>query len=107
MTLKLSNTDNSHAFDLSPRFIIAADGAHSQIREAIGVRLTGQEALQTLMNVHFTCPGLRQLLQPRSAMLYFVFNEVMIVYMSNMLVLAVVYAYMCVVRYCWTYMPRS
>ena len=100
MTLKLSNIDNNHTLDLSPRFIIAADGAHSPIREAIGIRLTGQEALQTLMNVHFICPGLRQLLQPCPAMLYFVFNEVRVEYMST--VMHCVYVVCCCIC-----MPRS
>jgi hypothetical protein len=34
--------------------------------------------MHTLMNIHFTCPGLRELLSPRPAMLYFVFNESLI-----------------------------
>ena len=35
-----------------------------------------QEPLQHLVNVHFTAPGLFRRLQPRPAMLYFVFNQV-------------------------------
>jgi 2-polyprenyl-6-methoxyphenol hydroxylase-like FAD-dependent oxidoreductase len=56
-------------------YLIAADGASSPTRTSLGIPLSGNPALQTLMNVHFTCEGLFQKLQPRSAMLYFVFNE--------------------------------
>ena len=58
-------------------YLIAADGANSLARRSLGIPLEGIAALQTLLNVHFTCKGLRaRLLQPRPAMLYFAFNEV-------------------------------
>ena len=57
-------------------YLIAADGANSFIRNKIGISLKGKAEMQTLLNVHFSCPGLRELLHPRPAMLYFVFNEV-------------------------------
>ena len=57
-------------------YVVAADGASSLARQSLGISLEGESApLQTLLNVHFTCPGLFSRLQPRPAMLYFVFNE--------------------------------
>ncbi|KAF6263709.1 FAD binding domain-containing protein [Scenedesmus sp. NREL 46B-D3] len=58
-------------------YLVAADGAHSGIRALLGIALQGQEALQHLMSIHFSCAALgRSLLQQqRPAMLYFVFNR--------------------------------
>ena len=39
-------------------YLIGADGAHSQVRRYAGVHMEGQEAIQTLINVHFTCKGI-------------------------------------------------
>lgn len=64
------------SLELECKYLIGADGSNSFIRRSLGISMEGEEAMQYLMNVHFTCPGLRQLLQPRPAMLYFVFNEV-------------------------------
>lgn len=58
-------------------YLLAADGANSFVRNSLRIALKGQSNIQTLLNVHFTCPGLQSLLQPRPAMLYFVFNEVL------------------------------
>ena len=70
-----ANSSSSNPLSLHPRFLVAADGAHSLVRRQLGVRLVGREDMQTLVNVHFVCRGLRDQMQ-RPAMLYFVFNEV-------------------------------
>ena len=70
------NTSSLNTFSVQPKYIIAADGANSLVRRSIGVRMDGSENLQNIINVHFKCPGLRELLPFRSSMLYFVFNEV-------------------------------
>ena len=60
-------------------YVVAADGAHSLTRRLLDIPMRGESSLQTLINVHFTCPGLGKLLQrPRPAMLYFTFNEAVI-----------------------------
>lgn len=61
---------------LSADYLVACDGAHSRVRSMLGIETEGKHALQHLMNVHFCCPGLRALLAERTAMLYFVFNQV-------------------------------
>lgn len=58
------------------KYVIAADGANSFIRQQLNIKMTGERNLQTLMNIHFKCPGLYPHLKPRPAMLYFTFNEV-------------------------------
>lgn len=81
-------------------YLVAADGARSPLRHALGVRLDGQPALQHLLNIHFQAPAVGAALlerdgtldgvnrgaqtlrggtlgdrrHPRGAMLYFVFN---------------------------------
>lgn len=57
------------------RFVIGADGAHSLVRKKSGIDLAGLDNLQTLINVHFCCTGIREKLVDREGMLYFVFNE--------------------------------
>lgn len=70
------------------KYVIAADGAGSSVREAAGISLSGRRQLGNLVNIHFRCKGLGQLLrgdrrlqgnkrgQQRPGMLYFVYNEV-------------------------------
>lgn len=57
-------------------FLIAADGAHSHIRNKLNIQMEGNPSMQNLMNIHFTSPGLHKLLGERSGMLYFIFNKV-------------------------------
>lgn len=69
------------------KYVIAADGAGSSVREAAGIGLSGRRELGNLVNIHFRCKGLGQLLlgdkglqgkgkRRRPGMLYFVYNEV-------------------------------
>ena len=63
------------SYSLSCRFLVAADGAASRTRKALGVDMIGQDDIQHLVNIHFWAPGLaRRLRNERPAMLYFVFN---------------------------------
>lgn len=58
--------------------LIAADGANSLARRTLNIALKGEDSMHTLMNIHFTCQGLSDLLKPRPAMLYFVFNQALV-----------------------------
>jgi 2-polyprenyl-6-methoxyphenol hydroxylase-like FAD-dependent oxidoreductase len=72
------NSKDDDVIELNCVYLLAADGANSLARQSLGIPLVGEECIQTLLNVHFTCYGLRDLLKPRPAMLYFVFNESMV-----------------------------
>lgn len=76
---------------ISCKYVVAADGAGSSVRAAAGMGLSGKRDLGHLVNIHFTCPELADLLVPdkdgngrykggdtrrRPGMLYFVYNEV-------------------------------
>jgi 2-polyprenyl-6-methoxyphenol hydroxylase-like FAD-dependent oxidoreductase len=63
-------------FEVECEYLVGADGSSSFVREALGITMEGEEAMQHLVNVHFSCPGLRSRLKPVPAMLYFTFNEV-------------------------------
>lgn len=61
---------------------MAADGSRSLARAQLGVRSAGQPAMQELVNVHFTSPMLgRRLMHTDPAMLYFVYNEKVVLVM--------------------------
>jgi len=66
-------------------YLIAADGAHSNIRESHQIEMNGNPNIQSLLNIHFRCTGFSQQLERvrAPAMLYFVFNEVMIICCSS------------------------
>lgn len=65
------------------RYLIAADGAGSDVREYLGIAMAGPEALQANMMIHFEA-DLRSLVAERPAILYFLFgpgaNRVLIAY---------------------------
>lgn len=67
---------------ITTNFAVATDGAHSSIRESYSISMTPNPDLdpQHLLNVHFnvTSPDLIQKLSKNPAMLYFIYNEVMI-----------------------------
>ena len=60
------------------KFVVAADGANSKIRNDHGEIMVGDPCMQSLMNVHFkTCPSLSKLLMQendKTAMLHFIFH---------------------------------
>ena len=63
------------SYRLTCKYLVAADGAGSRVRAALGIPMAGEPALQHLVNVHFWAPALgRRLVRERPAMLYFVFN---------------------------------
>lgn len=63
---------------ITSKYLIGADGANSFVRKSLNINLIGKENIQTLMNIHFQCPGLYELLKSKEkklSMLYFIFNE--------------------------------
>jgi len=66
--LRLSNRQNREV-DSPPVF---------QYQSA-GIEMQGEKEIQQLINIHFSSPRLAKALALRSAMLYFVYNQVMVV----------------------------
>ena len=75
---EVTYTKNYSNHKITCDYLIAADGSNSYIRKKLGIRMIGNDSLQTLVNVHFKCKGLDKFLKPRPAMLYFSFNEHMV-----------------------------
>jgi hypothetical protein len=57
------------------KYLVAADGASSGVRTRLGITLEGDDEIESLLSVHFRCEGLHEKLEGREAMLYFVFNQ--------------------------------
>jgi 2-polyprenyl-6-methoxyphenol hydroxylase-like FAD-dependent oxidoreductase len=86
LLLKRQSTARSlpYTVTISCDYLVAADGANSQLRQQLGINMVGLEAMQHLMNIHFRCPGLKQYLSKRPGMLYFVFHPfVVAVFVSH------------------------
>lgn len=72
-------TSDAHAattptLELEGSVLLACDGAHSRVRQALGLELKGNPPLQFFKSVHFRAPSLYERLKHRPAMLYFVFH---------------------------------
>lgn len=79
----LLDRESGEKLQVISRYLIAADGASSPVREHLGIPMCGPYALQYNMMIHFEA-DLRELLKERPAILYFLFgpgsNRVLIAY---------------------------
>jgi len=62
------------AVDITCKYLIAADGSRSKVREVCNIGLEGKRGIESFVSIHFKCPELAGRLQGKFAMLYFVFN---------------------------------
>lgn len=60
--------------DIAARYVVAADGAQSPVRHALGIALEGDHALRPNLNAVFTCPELTRHLEGRRAVQYWTVN---------------------------------
>ena len=79
----LRDRDTGEDLAVRSRYLIAADGAGSAVRDHLGIAMEGPEVLQSSMMIHFEA-NLRSLVAQRPAILYFLFgpgvNGVLIAY---------------------------
>jgi len=71
VTGTMTNRLTGEAMTLSARYLIAADGAQSRVRRALGVQMAGEEKVYDSVNILFNA-DLRQWTEHRPAALYFV-----------------------------------
>jgi putative polyketide hydroxylase len=71
VTGTMTNRATGEATAFSARYLIAADGAQSRVRRALGVRMVGEEKVYDSVNILFNA-DLRQWTEHRPAALYFV-----------------------------------
>ena len=69
----LVDRESGETLQVISRYLIAADGASSDVREQLGIPMLGPHALQHNMMIHFEA-DLRELLLERPAILYFLFG---------------------------------
>uniref|UniRef100_A0A0G4ICN7 FAD-binding domain-containing protein n=1 Tax=Chromera velia CCMP2878 TaxID=1169474 RepID=A0A0G4ICN7_9ALVE len=67
--------DPSLVSSVETPLLIAADGAHSRVRNLLSFEMMGNPCLQNLINVYFTSKELGRMAKERPGMLYFVFNQ--------------------------------
>jgi 2-polyprenyl-6-methoxyphenol hydroxylase-like FAD-dependent oxidoreductase len=77
VAVTLTDCQTGRIQQVHPRFVVAADGAHSSTRKQLGIDLMGKKGtLQNLINVHFFSSKLSELLYSRiPAMLYFIYSN--------------------------------
>lgn len=65
--------DSGEKEEIHSRYVLAADGAGSRIRKALGVAMLGPDALQSFIMIHFEA-DLRALVAERPAILYWILD---------------------------------
>lgn len=61
------------AFEVRSRYVLAADGASSPVRRALGIEMVGPDRLQSFVMIHFEA-NLRALVRERPAILYWLLD---------------------------------
>lgn len=54
VSLRVKDVDSGEQRELRGRYLIAADGAHSKVRETLGIRYTGRGAFSNSVTIYFT-----------------------------------------------------
>jgi 2-polyprenyl-6-methoxyphenol hydroxylase-like FAD-dependent oxidoreductase len=72
-----ANSLDDDVIEVEADYLLACDGAHSNVRRSLGLQLRGPPPLQYFKSVHFVAPELAPRLRAleREAMLYFVFSR--------------------------------
>lgn len=77
-TVEVQNHLTNEANLVNCCYVLACDGAHSKLRDEIGINLSGVRDLETFASIHFTSVALSELMLSQGkepAMLTFVFNS--------------------------------
>ncbi len=72
VTTSLRDIQSDETTDRRFEYVIAADGAGSRTRDALGIAMEGPETLQDFLMIHFTA-DLRKFTEGRRGVLYFLF----------------------------------
>lgn len=73
VTARVADLACGEEYEVRSRWLLAADGAGSPIRKALGVPMDGPDHLQSFVMVHFEA-NLRPLVRDRPAILYWIMN---------------------------------
>ena len=74
--VQVESENGKSKYEIKAQYLVAADGAHSGIRQALGIPMVGPGPMQHLINIHFISPKLGEELKlyDRQGMLYFIFG---------------------------------
>lgn len=75
-TVKVKSINTPKEFIVRSKFVVSCEGTSSSARNQLHIQYEGKEKLQHLMNIHFKCKRLKEVIKKRPGMLYFVFNQV-------------------------------
>ncbi|CEL99696.1 unnamed protein product [Vitrella brassicaformis CCMP3155] len=79
VTCRVREVESGEEGEAEASFLIGCDGAHSRVREMMGVEMRGEKCLQSLINVYFVSKRMGEIAQKNPGMLYFLFNRELIV----------------------------
>jgi 2-polyprenyl-6-methoxyphenol hydroxylase-like FAD-dependent oxidoreductase len=69
----IAKRDTGETYQVASRYLVAADGAGSQVRASLGIAMEGPESLGSAVMIHFGA-DLRPLVGSKPAVLYFVLD---------------------------------
>ena len=75
VTCRVREVESGQEGEAEGSFLIGCDGAHSRVREMMGVEMRGEKCLQSLINVYFVSKRMGEIAQKNPGMLYFLFNR--------------------------------
>ncbi|KAM0747976.1 3-propionate hydroxylase [Meredithblackwellia eburnea MCA 4105] len=65
----VSNT----TYEIESKYVVACDGANSRVRKFLGVNMTGEDAYETLLTIHFNA-NLKKVVGERTGMLHWIMD---------------------------------
>lgn len=68
---RIQRVSDGHEVTVVSRYLIACDGGRSGVRQALGIRLSGEADIARFMSIHFKAPGLVQCHAFGPAAIYF------------------------------------
>src|SRR5438128_404437 len=77
VTSRIDDLETGRSYAVRSRYVLAADGAGSRVRKALGIEMIGPDRLQSFVMIHFQA-DLRSIVRERPAILYWLVDpEVM------------------------------
>src|SRR5262249_27071974 len=76
VTAEIRTRDSGAVTKVRARYMIAADGSHSRVREALGIRMLGRGAFSNSVTIYFRANA-RPLLRGRNLSVIYVLNDVL------------------------------
>lgn len=73
VTSVVRHLDTGETEEISSRYVIAADGAASRVRAALGIEMIGPPRIESFLMIHFRA-GLRAMVSDRPGVLHFVMD---------------------------------